>query len=211
LRATCALWRIVVAGLPASEARADSKRARAARHVLAAGCCAGALMAVIATAVAGAGTPPPRCAAGALTLRAGATVVPKTMELPLLLELVNHSSATCTLDGYPRVQLRSASGTLYGYSYRDSGDLEVTAHKPALVSVSPGHGAWVLLNKTPCIGNVDGRLVHRVWLMAPGTDGYLRLTLGNVVFFDYCGAGDPGHTIDVSPVEPSAAATASPH
>jgi hypothetical protein len=200
LRATCALWRIVVTGLPASEARVDSKRARAARRAHAAGCCAGAL-------VLGLGTG----AAGALTLKVGGTVVPKTMELPLLLELVNHGSATCTLDGYPRVQLRSASGTLYGYSYRDSGDVEVTAHKPAVVTVSPGHGAWVLLNKTPCIGNVDGRLVHKVWLMAPGTGGYLRLTLGNVVFFDYCGAGDPGHTIEVSPVEPSAAATAAPH
>jgi hypothetical protein len=181
---------------------------RALRAAAAAGCAAVAL--VLGTAIAGAGTPP-RCASGALTLRVGGTVVPKTMELPLLLELVNHGKGSCTLEGYPRLQLRSVSGTLYGYSYRDRGDAEVTAHKPAVVTVSPGHGAWVLLNKTPCIGNVEGRLVHQVWLMPPGASTYLHLELGNIVLFDYCGAGDPGHTIDVSPFEPSAAATAAPH
>jgi len=182
----------------------DSKRVRAARYAVAAGCCAGGL--VLGTTVAGAGAPP-RCAAGALILKAGATVVPKTMELPLLLELVNRGRTSCTLEGYARVQLRSASGALYGFSYREGGDAEVTAHKPAVVTVSPGHGAWVLLNKTPCSGNVDGRLAHQVWLAPPGASGYLRLALGNVVLFDYCGAGDPGHTVDVSPVEASAAAT----
>jgi len=181
------------------------------RGALVAGAVAGLLVFGLGSAAAGAGAgTEPRCGEGALTLRAGASVVPKTMELPLLLELVNHGRASCTLEGYPRVQLRSASGSLYPYAYRDSGDAEVTAHKPAVVTVSPGHGAWVLLNKTPCLGNVDGRLVHNVWLMAPGTTGYLRLTLGNVVFFDYCGPGDPGHAIDVSPVERSAAATAAP-
>ena len=108
------------------------------------------------------------------------------------------------------MQLRSSGGALYAFSYRDRGDAEVTAGRPVHVTLRPGGGAWVLLNKTPCIGNVAGRLARQVWLQAPGTNGYLRLRLSNVVFFDYCPAGDPGHTIDVSPLEPSAAATAAP-
>lgn len=185
---------------------------RAARRgAVAAALCAGTLALVAGAGGAAAATAPPRCAQGALTLKAGARVTPKTMELPLLLELVNHGGAACTLDGYPVVELRSSAGALYGFSYRDRGDAEVTSRKPSAVTLAPGHGAWVLLNKTPCLGNVDGRLARQVWLMAPGVGGYLRLKLNDVVFFDYCGAGDPGHLVDVSPLEPSAAATAAAH
>ena len=182
-----------------------SRRRRALRGVLAAGGGALALGAGVAGAGAVAG-----CAAGGLALKLGVRVVPKTMQLPLRLELVNRGGAPCTLEGYPRVQLRSSSGALYAFSYREHGDAEVTARRPALVTLRPGGGAWVLLNKTPCIGNVDGRLARQVWLMAPGTTGFLRLPLGNIVLFDYCGAGDPGHTIDVSPLEPTAGATVAP-
>jgi hypothetical protein len=182
-----------------------SRRRRALCGVLAAAGGALALGAGVAGAGAVAG-----CGASGLALKQGGRVVPKTMQLPLLLELVNRGAGACTLEGYPRVQLRSSSGALYGFSYRDSGDAEVTALRPALVTLRPGGSAWVLLNKTPCIGNVDGRLARQVWLMAPGTKGFLRLRLGNVVLFDYCGPGDPGHTIDVSPLEPTAGATVAP-
>ena len=182
-----------------------SRRRRALHGVLAAAC--GAL--ALGAGVAGAGAVA-ACAAGGLVLKLGVRVVPKTMQLPLLLELVNRGEGACTLAGYPRVQLRSSSGALYGFSYRDRGDAEVTGTRPGVVTLRPGGGAWVLLNKTACLGNVDGRLAREVWLMAPGTKGFLRLRLANVVFFDYCGPGDPGHTIDVSPLEPTAAATAAP-
>ena len=186
-------------------ARLRRSRRRAVGAVFAAVCAALAMGA----AAAGAGAVV-ACGGGGLVLDLGPRVVPKTMELPLLLELVNRGRAPCTLEGYSRVQLRSSSGALYAFSYRDHGDAEVTAGRPRLVTLRPGGAAWVLLNKTPCIGNVAGRLARQVWLQAPATKGYLRLRLSNVVFFDYCGPGDPGHTIDISPVEPTAAATAAP-
>jgi hypothetical protein len=182
-----------------------ARRRRALGGVLAAVCAALAL----GVASAGAGSVA-ACATGGLALKLGARVVPKTDQLPQLLELVNRGGAACTLEGYPQLQLRSSSGALYGFSYRDHGDAEVTASRPRLVTLRPGAAAWVLLNKSPCLGNVDGRLAREVWLSAPGAKGFLRLRLQNVVFFDYCPAGDPGHTIDVSPLEPTAAATAAP-
>ena len=187
---------------------AASRRRRALGGGLAAACCALALG--VAAAGAGAG-PVAVCGVRGLALKAGGRVTPKTMQLPLALELVNRGTAACTLEGYPQVQMRSSSGALYGFSYRDHGDAEVTASRPGVVTLRPGGAAWVLLNKTPCIGSVDGRLAREVWLMAPGTKGFLRLRLANVVFFDYCGPNDPGHTIDVSPLEPTAARTTAAH
>jgi len=185
-----------------------ARRRRAVGVGVVAACCALALGVGVAGAGAGAASV---CAAGGLALEQGGRVVPKTMELPLLLELVNRGRVACTLEGYPRVQLRSSSGALYAFSYRDGGDAEVTGSRPAVVTLRAGGGAWVLLNKTPCIGNVDGRLARQVWLMAPRTTAFLRLRLANVVFFDYCGPGDPGHTVDISPLEPTAAATTTAH
>ncbi len=185
-----------------------SRRRRALGASLAAACC----LTAVSAGVAGAGNGAVAvCAASGLVLKPGGALVPKTMELPLLLELVNRGGGACTLEGYPQVQLRSSGGALYAFSYREGGDAEVTARRPGVVTLRPGGGAWVLLNKTPCIGNVNGRLAREVWLKAPDSSAFLRLRLEHVVFFDYCGPGDPGHTIDVSPLEPTAARTLAPH
>ena len=92
----------------------------------------------------------------------GAAVVPKTMQLPLLLELVNDGRSACTLEGYPRIALLSASGTVFPFAYRDGGDEEVTSRRPATVTLRPGGAAFVLLNKNACIANVNGRLARQV-------------------------------------------------
>jgi Protein of unknown function (DUF4232) len=134
--------------------------------------------------------------------------VGKPGQLPILFELVDRGRSACSLEGYPRIELRGAGSTVYPFAYRDGGDSEVTGRRPAEVTLRPGSGGWIMINKTACIGNVNGRLAVGASVMAPGSGRFLTVRLGgNVRFPDYCGSGDPGHQVDVSPVEPSIAAT----
>jgi hypothetical protein len=166
---------------------------------------AAAALAALASTSAGASVR--GCATASLALRQGPLVVPKTMQLPLLLELVNKGRSACTLEGYPRIALLSAGGAAYPFAYRDGGDEEITSRRPAAVTLRPGAAGFVLINKTPCIGNVNGRLARRVRVTPPAATGTLALASLRGLFLDYCAAGDPGHRVDVSPVEASAAAT----
>jgi len=127
------------------------------------------------------------------------------MQLPLLLELVNDGRSACTLEGYPRIALLSAGGTVFPFAYRDGGDEEVTSRRPAKVTLRPGGAAFVLINKNPCLANVNGRLARQVRVAPPGATATLALHSLRGLLPDYCAAGDPGHRIDVSPVEASPA------
>ncbi|HLW93781.1 MAG TPA: DUF4232 domain-containing protein [Solirubrobacteraceae bacterium] len=162
-----------------------------------------AVAALAALAGSSAGASVKSCTASSLALRQGPLVVPKTMQLPLLLELVNDGRSACTIVGYPRIVLLSAGGTVFPFAYRDGGDEEVTSRRPAAVTLRPGGVAFVLLNKSPCIGNVNGRLARQVRLTPPGTSATLALRDLRGLFPDYCAAGDPGHRVDVSPIEAS--------
>jgi hypothetical protein len=162
-----------------------------------------AVAALAALAGTSAGASVKGCAASSLALRQGPLVVPKTMQLPLLLELVNDGRAACTLDGYPRIVLLSASGTVFPFAYRDGGDEEITSRRPGRVTLRPGGEAFVLLNKSACIANVNGHLARQVRVTPPGATATLSLRDLRGLFPDYCAAGDPGHHVDVSPVETS--------
>jgi len=168
---------------------------------LAAAAIALAALALLTSTTAGASVK--SCASAALALRQGPRVVPRVMQLPLLLEIVNDGHSTCTLAGYPRIALLSLSGTVYPFAYRDGGDEQVTGHRPVAVTLRPGGGAFVLINKNACIASVNGRLARQVRLTPPGGTGTLTLRSLSGYFLDYCGAGDPGHRVDVSPVEAS--------
>jgi hypothetical protein len=150
----------------------------------------------------------PRCSAGALRLKIGGVVVPKTQQTPLLLALVNHGAKTCTLDGYPRIRLENNTSS-YPFVYRDRGDQEVTGRSPRRVTLRPGAVAWVMINKNHCElhSSLGQGRADRLELSPPGTSVFLRIALGpDQRMYDYCAAPDPGHYVDVSPVEPSAAA-----
>lgn len=146
------------------------------------------------------------CATSALSLHQGPRVVPHTMQLPLMLEIVNDGHSACTLAGYPRIALLSSRGRVYPFTYRDAGDVEVTGHRPSTVTLRPGGHAFVLINKSPCIATVQGQLVRQVRLMPPGSTGALALRSLGGVLLDYCGTGDPGHRVDVSPIVASVSA-----
>ncbi|HEX4035272.1 MAG TPA: DUF4232 domain-containing protein [Solirubrobacteraceae bacterium] len=173
-------------------------------RLLAAAALAVALLASHASTSAGA--PDKGCATSALALHQGPRVVPRTMQLPLMIEIVNDGRSACTLAGYPRIALLSSSGKVYPFAYRDGGDAEVTGHRPATVTLRPGGGAFVLINKNACIANVNGQLARQVRLTPPGGTGTLTLRSLGGVFLDYCGAGDPGHRVDVSPIAASVSA-----
>jgi hypothetical protein len=130
-------------------------------------------------------------------------VVPKTKQSPLLLALVNHGSRTCTLDGYPRIQLGSSAGSVYSFAYRDRGDQEVTHAAPSRLALRRGAVAWVMINKNHCVLHALGA-VHTLRLSPPGDTGFLSLTLGaQQPIYTYCAAPDPGHYVDISPLESS--------
>jgi hypothetical protein len=177
------------------------------------GAVVGALSVVVASAAltssAVARVPVARCPAGALRLTIGGVVVPKTQQTPLLLALVNQGATTCTIDGYPRLRLESQVGSRYPFAYRDRGDQEVTGRSPRRVTLRPGAVAWVMINKNHCVFHTSLRkgVANRLELSPPGSSALLRIALGRrQPTYEYCAAPDPGHYVDVSPVESSAAA-----
>jgi hypothetical protein len=148
---------------------------------------------------------------GALRLKIGGMVVPTTQQTPLLLALVNEGATPCTLGGYPRIRLDSKSGSSYAFAYRDRGDQEVTRRRPQRVTLQAGGDAWVMINKNHCElhTSLGMGVADRLELSPPGSRGFLRIALeSRQPTFTYCDASDPGHRVDVSPVEPSPAATA---
>jgi hypothetical protein len=153
--------------------------------------------------------PVARCSAGALRLKIGGVVVPKTQQTPLLLALINYGAKTCTLDGYPRIGLESKVGSPYPFAYRNRGDQEVTRRSPRRVTLRPGAVAWVMINKNHCElhTSLGQGVADRLELSLPGSSAFLRIALGpRHPTYSYCAAPDPGHYVDVSPVESSAAA-----
>jgi hypothetical protein len=153
--------------------------------------------------------PVARCSAHALRLKIGGAVVPKTQQTPLLLALVNYGAKTCALDGYPRIRLESKVGSPYPFAYRNRGDQEVTGRRPRRVTLRPGAVAWVMINKNHCElhASLGQGVAKRLALSPPGSSAFLRITLGpRQPTYSYCPAPDPGHYVDLSPVESSTAA-----
>lgn len=150
------------------------------------------------------------CDTGTLRLELDVDVSPKTEQTPLLLRLVNRGSGACALNGYPLIKLDGPNGSTYPFTYRDSGDQEVTSRQPGTVTLLAGASAWVLINKNHCVTSDHGQLATRIELAPPESDTFLDAALpGNGPRFDYCAAPDPGNHVEISPVEPTALRTSS--
>jgi hypothetical protein len=192
--------------------RPDIAVCRRARHAVCAAV-AGAIWVVLVSPTlnsrSAALLPVARCSADALRLRIGGVIVPKTQQTPLLLALVKRGAKTCTLDGYPRIRLESNVGSPYPFAYRDRGDQEVTHAAPLRIVLRPGTSAWVMINKNHCElhTSLGQGVVDRLALSPPGSTAFLRIKLGSrQPAFNYCDGPDPGHYVDVSPLESSAGA-----
>jgi len=139
------------------------------------------------------------CDAAQLRLSAGPDISPATGQNPEAIRLTN-TGPRCVLDGYPAVRFTDPSGSAIRFRLSQSGDQMVTAHGAHRVVVPHGGAAWVVLNKYRCdlgnharVGEIELGLAGagRIGTVGPDSAGWA-----------YCGPGDPGSTVHISPFEP---------
>jgi len=148
---------------------------------------------------------PAPCTASQLRLSVGSAVSEPTGQHSLSLVLANASATTCTLEGYPTITLVDHVGAVLPFTYADRGDQVVTGAMPAPVMFPPGGSGYVTVNSYRCdLG--DRGIAAELALTTPDGDGPLRVAVTDHPLA-YCGPGDPGSTVSVSPVEPSFGAT----
>jgi Protein of unknown function (DUF4232) len=146
----------------------------------------------------------PVCMPQQLRLGSGGKVSEKTQQETRIVVLTNVSRQRCGLEGYPLVTLESAHGTILPFKYRDHGDQMLTSARPRLVVLAPGGHAYLGINKSSCVARSTATASSlTLW-------GLGQLTVRLNQRLDYCGAGDPGHMVDVSPIEPSGRAALAP-
>jgi Protein of unknown function (DUF4232) len=179
------------------------------------------MAAVLTTGVAGCGTSAPRtidpptdraalsapdngpaCHPSQLRLTAGPRISEATEQHTLLLVFRSISATACHLQGYPGVALADSAGRRLSFTYRRGGDQMLTSAAPAPVRLPPGGLAYSALNKNACVSFTQTGAA-RAEVTSPGQHEPLVLTLPHYPLLDYCGVGDPGHTIDIAPVEPT--------
>jgi hypothetical protein len=117
----------------------------------------------------------------------------------------NH--ATCMVI---RASLFDARGATLPFKYRRRGDQMLTDARPTRVAVPAGGIAYVAINKTVCVLFSRG-LATGIRLTPPGDEQALSVKVGRYPLLAYCGQGDPGNIIDLTPVEPTASAVAAPY
>jgi len=147
-----------------------------------------------------------RCSPAQLRLGWGGRFSEPTGQHTLELTLTNTSRSGCYLFGYPGISLVDGSGRVLPLRYSRAGDQVVTSRPPGRVDLAPSDTAHVTVNKYRCdAGDLMEATVVR--LIPPDATSWLQLTITDNVPMDYCGPGDPGSTVYVSPVGATAGAT----
>ncbi len=147
----------------------------------------------------------PECSPGALTLAWGGYVSEKTQQRSLGVDLKNVSGETCHIMGYPGISFLDANGVDLPLTYRRGGDQMVTSSPPASVNLPAGSTAYVLMNQSACeLGEQGSATTLR--LIPPNATSSLELGFAQIhsSVITYCGSPDPGSTVNISPVEPTA-------
>jgi hypothetical protein len=144
----------------------------------------------------------PTCRTGHFTVAKGRDVGHPTGSNMLSLVLRNHMPTACVLYGYPRLALLDARGPL-PFVISHNGDQVVTRARPKHIIVRAGTSAVVLADKYRC--DRGDRRKPRTVRLAFGRESGAPLTLALRDGDDlaYCGPGDPGSILTVSPFEPS--------
>jgi hypothetical protein len=125
---------------------------------------------------------------------------------PVSLTITNIGTGTCSLLGYPTIALFDTNGKALAFVYSHSGDMMVTARPPSAVDLAPGSSAFVTINKYRCdLG--PGPRATALSLIVPGDSTQLRIALDQYATVYFCGSGDPGSTVVVSPIAETQAAT----
>jgi Protein of unknown function (DUF4232) len=141
----------------------------------------------------------PRCRAVDFRVSLGPRVSEATGQHTLILQLRNSGSA-CTFDGYPQLSFVDASGSI-PFVVRHVGDMMITARPPRSFVVRRRGVAYPAVNKYRCdVGPVRTPTALQL--------GSLAVSLARTPReLAWCGHGDPGSVVDVTPFEPTMAAT----
>jgi hypothetical protein len=147
------------------------------------------------------------CRLSQFAVSLGPYVSEATGQHTLALRLANRGAQACVFDGYPRVTLYDAAGEI-PFAITHGGDQMISPRAPKPVVVRAGGRAFVVMNKYRCDrGAVPGTRTVRI-AISSGTraGGSVSITFGDVRTIplpyripDYCGSGDPGSTLAVSP------------
>jgi len=158
-----------------------------------------AVAGTVVTATSATGTVRP-CAPESLSLVFDPTGTSEaTGQHSVVLNLVNTSASSCQLHGYPTIAMLSGSRALpFVISHR--GDQMVTGAQPRTVVVSPKHRAYIVVNKYRCdAGDRAGATSVSVRLGRGSQLLTIRFASISRRWISYCGPGDPGSTLTVSP------------
>ena len=174
-----------------------------------------AIAVVLPAAGCGASTPPRHPSSSGLTavshsycrslqlrVALGPLVSEATQQNTVILGFRNVSSTTCDLRGYPSIVLSDSSRAALPFAYHHGGDQMLTRRPPTLVVVRPGAVVYAAFNKNSCVMLASHSAVGGE-VTPPGSSQPLAFDLQHYRILDYCPAGDPGHVVDVSPVEPT--------
>ncbi|MCU1589601.1 MAG: Uncharacterized protein JWP11_857 [Frankiales bacterium] len=128
-------------------------------------------------------------------------------ESGVLLAITNIGPGPCVLDGYPELTLLDLRGKPLAFSIEHTGSQTITAGPAGEVTVPVGGLAYVAFGKYRCdLG--DKALAAAVDVTLPGRAFPLQVPLpATPSRLGYCGPGDPGSRIVVSPVEPDQVST----
>jgi hypothetical protein len=151
-----------------------------------------------------------RCKVGDLLLGMGGPVSEATGQHSRMLSFTKQGQAACSLFGYPRISVLDAAGAPIPFLYIRSGDQMVTSRPPTTVVLAPGAVAFAMINKYRC-DRRDVQAGKSIVVGFPWARGALTVGVsppgGNGDDFSFCGQGDPGSVISISPFEPTEAAT----
>jgi len=144
------------------------------------------------------------CRMSQFALALGPQISEATGQHTLALRLGNRGAKSCVVNGYPKVTAYDRAGAI-PFALRDGGDQMITSRGPAHVVVRPGRAAFVVLNHYRCdFGGLRGATTVRI-----GLPGARRAPTASIKITDpyrrpnYCGKGDAGSTLTVSPFEPT--------
>jgi hypothetical protein len=152
-------------------------------------------------------TPGP-CAQSKLAITAAPVPNGAGGESGILLDIKNDGPGTCTVDGYPDLVFQDAHGKTVAFTIVHGGSQIVTPALPATVAIPMSGHAYVAFGKYRC-DQGDQTLPTAVSVRLPGREYPLLVDLTGTRDLAFCGPGDPGSSVAVSPVEPDQASTTS--
>jgi len=143
------------------------------------------------------------CRTSRFAISLGPEISPPTGQHPLAFRLDNRGAA-CLLHGYPAVSLFDGRGHVLPFAMRNGGDQVVTSRLPGNVRVERGGSVWIVLDKYRC-DLQEVASAHSIRVRLPGTERADRVgrAIPRWLGIGYCGKGDPGSIVYVSPVEPT--------